>query len=105
MYIHDFQNPEPTRSSSLCGTLEDKTAYYSGRKSQPTHDRDAHQTLFGDLVIDQRAEAGGLQVPRLLLKEQIIVAPGFTVVSKLVVPQSQVVETFTSSLWGCAEDF
>lgn len=105
IYTRCSKPKSQSRSSSLCGTLEDKTAYYSSGQSQATHDRNAHQTLFGDLVIDQRTEAGSLQVPWFLLQQQIIVSPGFAVVSELVVPQGQVVETFASSLWGSAEDF
>jgi len=46
-----------------------------------------------------------LHVRRFLVQEQVIVASGLAVVAELEVSESKVVETFSATFRGGAEDF
>jgi hypothetical protein len=65
---------------------------------------DAHETLPRDLVVDELAQVGGLEVGGLALEEQVIVAAGLGVAAELIVAESEVVEALAAALGGQAED-
>lgn len=89
---------------SLC-PLEDYTSHETSCKRQTAHNRNAHEPLLGHLLVNQRSQAGSLHVRRLLVEEEIVVASGLAVVPELVVPESQIVEAFSSTFGGGTEDF
>jgi hypothetical protein len=68
-------------------------------------DGDAHEAFLGDLVVDELAEVGGLEISGLFIKEEVVVAAGLGVVGEFVVAEGEVVEAFAAALGGEAEDF
>ena len=92
------------RLSSLGCPLEDRTSHHTSSKGQTTHNRNTHQTFLGHLLINQRPQTGGLQVGRLLVQQEVVVAAGLAIVPELVVSEGEVVEAFSSSFGGGTED-
>lgn len=68
-------------------------------------DGDAHEPFLGDLVVDELAQVGGLEVSGFLFQQEIVVAAGLAVVSELVVAEGEVEEALAAALGGDAEDF
>lgn len=95
--ITPVANRPPPSTSPFFHSFEHHTAHHSSSHSQPSHNSNAHQTLFLDLVIYKPSQASRLQVPRLEAQKRIIVASGFRVVSELELSQRQVVQTFSPS--------
>lgn len=89
----------------LSGILHDKRAHNAGGQADAAEDGDAEQPLLGDLVVDELAEVGGLEVGGLLVDEEVVVAAGLAVVAELVVAEGEVVEALAAALGGDAEDF
>lgn len=90
---------------SSLGPLEDHTPNHPSSKRQTTHNRNSHQALPRHLVIDELPQTSRLHVRRFLVQEQVVVAPGLAVVAELEVSESKVVETFSATFGGGAEDF
>lgn len=76
----------------------------AGSDANAANDGDAQEALLGDLVVDELAQVGGLEVSGLLVDEQVVVAAGLAVVAELVVAEGEVVEAFAAALGGDAED-
>lgn len=90
---------------SSASALDEETADQSGSKGNPANDGNSDQTLFRDLVVDQLAQAGGLQVSGLVVEQEIVIPTGFGVVAQLEVSESEVVKAFPASFGSAAEDF
>lgn len=99
------RNKQTSLSLPSLRTLEDHSPHQTSRQSQPTHNRDTQQPLLVDLLIDQRSQTSRLHVGRLLIQQQVVVASSFAIVPQLVVPQRQIVETFSSTFGRSTEDF
>lgn len=89
----------------LAGILHDEGAHDARGQADAAEDGDAEQTFLGDLVVDELAQVGGLEVGGLLVEEQVVVAAGLAVVAELVVAEGEVVEALAAALRGDAEDF
>lgn len=66
---------------------QNESTYHASCDTDATEDGDSHEPFLGDLVIDELAEVGGLEVCRLLLHEEVVVAAGFGIVAELVVAE------------------
>lgn len=83
---------------------QQESADDAGSDANAANDGDAQEALLGDLVVDELAQVGGLEVGGLLVEEQVVVAAGLAVVAELVVTKGEVVEAFAAALGGDAED-
>jgi hypothetical protein len=92
-------------SLPLLGVAEDEGTDDSGGDADTTEDGDTHEALLGDLIVDELAQAGGLEVGGFLVKEKVVVAAGLAVVAELVAPQGEVVKALAAALGGESEDF
>lgn len=84
--------------------LQEESPDNASGDSHAAEDGDAHETLLGNLVVDELTEVGGLQVGGLLVEQEVVVPPGLGVVCELVVAEGEVVEAFAAALGGEAED-
>lgn len=94
-----------SQPSPLAGILHDEGADDAGGEADAAEDGDAEEPLLGDLVVDELAQVGGLQVGGLLVEEQVVVAAGLAVVAELVVAEGEVVQALAAALGGDAKDF
>lgn len=92
-------------ASPLAGILHDESADDAGGEADAAEDGDAEEPLLGDLVVDELAQVGGLQVGGLLVEEQVVVAAGLAVVAELVIAEGEVVQALAAALGGDAKDF
>lgn len=76
----------------------------AGSDANAANDGDAQEALLGDLVVDELAQVRGLEVGRLLVEEEVVVAASLAVVAELVVPEGEVVQALAAALGGEAED-
>lgn len=83
---------------------QQESADDAGSDANAANNGDAQEALLGDLVVDELAQVGGLEVGRLLVEEEVVVAAGLAVVAELVVAEGEVVEAFAAALGGDAED-
>lgn len=60
---------------------ENQTSNHTRSNRQPAHNRNAHQSLLGDFVVDQPPQTLRLQVVGLEVKQQFVVAPRLGVVA------------------------
>lgn len=97
------QNHEHAFSPPLCIPQQERTDD-TGRNADAADDGDAEEPFLGDLVVDELAQVGGLEVGGLLVEEEVVVAAGLAVVAELVVAEGEVVEAFAAALGGDAED-
>lgn len=110
MVFHDRHEIALEQSSAskplpLPSTLEDEASNHSRRHHKSTNDRRAHQSLLRNLVVNQPLQAPRLEIPRLVLQEQVVVPSRLGIAAQFVVSQRQVVKTLPPALRGAAEDF
>jgi hypothetical protein len=86
-------------------TLEEQTANNTSSHCQTTDNSNTHQALLGNLVINQLPQTLSLQIVRLQIDEQLIVATSLCIRAKLVVSESEIVKTFATAVGWWAEDF
>ncbi len=65
----------------LAGILHNEGAYDAGGEADAAEDGDAEEPLLSNLVVDELAQVGGLEVGGLLVEEQVVVAAGLAVVA------------------------
>lgn len=92
------------KSSPSSSSFDNQAAHHTCRHGEASYNGDAHETLLCHLLVNERTQAGRLEIGRLLLQKQIVVSAGFSIVSQLIVAQSKIVKTFSSSLGCPAED-
>jgi hypothetical protein len=63
------------------GSLDHETTNHTRDESQSTYNRDSHEALLGDLIIDEPPKAGSLEVCGFLLQKQIVVSAGFAIIA------------------------
>lgn len=83
--------------------LEQKRSHDTSSNTNTTENSHAHQSLLGDLVINQLSQIRGLQVRRLLIEKKVVVTTSLAVVAELVVPQGEIVEAFATTFGREAE--
>lgn len=83
---------------------QDESSYHTGGEADTTKNGDTHEALLGDLVVDELAQVRGLEVGRLLVEEEVVVAASLAVVAELVVAEGEVVQALAAALGGEAED-
>lgn len=88
----------------LPGIPQQECSHDTGGDSNTTEDGDAHEAFAGNLVVDELAQVGGLEVGGLLVEEEVVVAACLAVVAELVVAEGEVVEALAAALGGDAED-
>lgn len=88
----------------LSGIPQQECPHDTGGDSNTTEDGDAHEAFAGNLVVDELAQVGGLEVGGLLVEEEVVVAACLAVVAELVVAEGEVVEALAAALGGDAED-
>jgi hypothetical protein len=86
------------------GLLEDHACSSGSGDGNPTYDRDAHQPLLVDFVVDQLPQALSLQIAGFNLEEVVVVPPGFSIVAKFVVPKGEIIETFSPTVRTLTEN-
>lgn len=74
-----------SHSLPLSRVSQKERSHYTSRDTNATQDGNSHETLAGNLVIDQLAQVGRLQIGGLLVEKQVVVPAGFAVVAQLVV--------------------
>lgn len=100
---HPILRSGSSHSPPLC-IPQQKSTDNTSRDADAADNRHAEQALLGDLVVDELAQVGGLEVGGLLVEEEVVVAAGLAVVSELVVAEGEVVEALAAALGGDAED-
>lgn len=86
-------------------SLEDHSTHSCCCNSHSTEYGNSHQALFCDLVVDEASQAARLKIRWFMVQKQIVVFSRFCVVSKLVITECQVIETFSSPFWCIPEYF
>ncbi|KAH6607824.1 hypothetical protein Trco_004137 [Trichoderma cornu-damae] len=102
MALRRWNSPAPL--SSPLRIPQQKGADDTRGDADAADDGDAQEALLGDLVVDELAEVGGLEVGGFFVEEEVVVAAGLAVVAQLVVAEGEVVEAFAAALGGDAED-
>ena len=71
--------------SSSSHPLHDDSSHNPRSQRHTAQNRNPNKPLFRNLIIDEGAQARGLQVFRLTLDEEVVVSSGFTVVAEFIV--------------------
>ena len=91
--------------SPLPSVFDEKCTNNTSGDANAAHDGDTHHALPGDLVVDELAQVGGLQVGGLEVQQRLVEAAGLAVVAELVVAKSDIVQALAAAFGRLAVDF
>jgi hypothetical protein len=98
------EQPAHLSPRTLCA-LEKQTSHDTSSNSQTTHNSHTHQPLFSNLIINQLSQTLSLQIMRLQIHQQLIIASRLCITSKFVVSKGKIIQTFATTIRRRAKDF